>query len=89
MKDRDDDESLISFMDLKTARENIDNEVISGGMIPKVECCIKAVENGTKQVHIIDGRMKHSIILEIFTQEGIGTMFIEGDDNERSSYNGK
>lgn len=87
MKDTDDDRSLISFMDLKTARENIDNEVISGGMIPKVECCIKAVENGTKQVHIIDGRMKHSIILEIFTQEGIGTMFIEGEDNERSSYN--
>ena len=46
-------------------------------MIPKVECCIKAVENGTKQVHIIDGRMKHSMILEMFTQEGIGTMVVK------------
>lgn len=79
MKDTDDEDSLISFMDLKTARENINNKVISGGMIPKVECCIQAVENGTKQVHIIDGGMKHSLILEIFTEEGIGTMFIRGD----------
>lgn len=86
MKDTQDEDSLISFMDLETAKENIENNIISGGMIPKVECCIKAVENGTKQVHIIDGRMKHSIILEIFTGEGIGTMFIKGDNNEKSRF---
>lgn len=82
MKDTNDEDSLISCMDLKTARENLKNNVISGGMIPKVECCIRAVENGTKQVHIIDGRMKHSLILEIFTEEGIGTMVVGGKENE-------
>ena len=82
MRDLDDEETLISLMDLKEARENIEKGVISGGMIPKVECCIKAVEDGTKQVHIIDGRMKHSMLLEIFTDEGIGTMFIKGGNND-------
>lgn len=77
MTDVDDENSLIPFMNLEDAREHIDKDIILGGMIPKVECCIKAVENGTKQVHIIDGRMEHSMILEIFTQEGIGTMFIK------------
>lgn len=81
MKDVEDEDSLISFMDLKTAKKYIADETIGGGMIPKVECCIKAVEGGTKQVHIIDGRMDHSMILEIFTQEGIGTMFVEEDEN--------
>lgn len=82
MKDKNDEDSLISFMDLKTARKHLKNHVILGGMIPKVQCCIKAVENGTKQVHIIDGRMQHSLILEIFTEEGIGTMVIKGEENE-------
>ena len=81
MKDINDEDSLISFMDLVDARQYIDKDIVWGGMIPKVECCIRAVENGTKQVHIIDGRMTHSLILEIFTEEGIGTMFIEGDKN--------
>lgn len=82
MKDVNNPDSIISSMDLKTAKENIKNDVILGGMIPKVECCIKAVENGTKQVHIIDGRIKHGVILEIFTEKGIGTMFVKGDENE-------
>ncbi len=82
MEDIDDENSLIPLMDLKLAKENIENNVIKGGMIPKVECCIKAVENGTKQVHIIDGRMEHSILLEIFTNEGIGTMFIKGGKDD-------
>ena len=82
MADLNDEDTLISLMDLKEARENIENEIISGGMIPKVECCIKAVEGGTKQVHIIDGRMKHSMLLEIFTDQGIGTMFIKGGKDE-------
>ena len=82
MKDTNDEDSLISLMNLADAKENIDKDVIWGGMIPKVECCIKAVENGTKQVHIIDGRMKHSMILEMFTQEGIGTMFIKEENHD-------
>lgn len=85
MKDINDPKSLISMMNLKEAKENIENNIISGGMIPKVECCIEAVETGVKTVHIIDGRIEHSMILEIFTQEGIGTMFIKdgGEGNEQ------
>lgn len=80
MKDVDDPTSLIKQMTIDEAKENIKNGNISGGMIPKVECCISAVEHGVKRVHIIDGRVEHSMLLEIFTQEGIGTMFKENGD---------
>ena len=50
--------------------------VISGGMIPKVECCIEAIRRGVKKVFIIDGRVPHAILMEILTDEGIGTMFV-------------
>ena len=83
MKDINDENSLIHFIDLKVAKDYIEKKIISGGMIPKVECCINAVERGIKQVHIIDGSIQHSMILEIFTKEGIGTMFInEEDEND-------
>lgn len=83
MADVDDYKSLITQMTVAEAQENIDNGIISGGMIPKVECCIAAVESGVKTVHIIDGRVEHSMLLEIFTQEGIGTMFKKnGDDKD-------
>ena len=49
--------------------------VIAGGMIPKVECCIDAIRRGVKRVFIIDGRVPHSILIEVLTDEGIGTMF--------------
>ena len=75
MKDIDDPNSLISYMNIEQAKENIENGIIYGGMIPKVECCISAVEDGVKTVHIIDGNLDHSMLLEIFTQDGIGTMF--------------
>ena len=52
--------------------------VISGGMIPKVECCIDAIHSGVKKVFIIDGRIPHSILIETLTDEGIGTMFVDG-----------
>ena len=52
----------------------IEQGVISGGMIPKIETCVKAIEDGVKSCHIIDGRKKHSLLLEIFTKNGIGTM---------------
>jgi acetylglutamate kinase len=48
-------------------------EVIQGGMIPKVNCCLDALREGVKKTHIIDGRVKHAILLEIFTDEGVGT----------------
>ena len=55
-------------------RRLIKNKTITGGMIPKMECCIKAIEEGTKDVHIIDGRVKHSLLIEVFTNAGSGTM---------------
>ena len=54
------------------------DKVIDGGMIPKVECCINAIQKGVTRAHIIDGRLPHSILLEIFTDEGIGTMIEKG-----------
>lgn len=75
MEDVEKPESLISLMSIEQAKEKIEDGIISGGMIPKVECCIDAVESGVETVHIIDGRVEHSMLLEIFTQDGIGTMF--------------
>ncbi len=75
LTDLKDPSSLISSMNSKTAHQKIHDQSISGGMIPKVECCLSAVENGVEFVHIIDGRVKHSLLLELFTNKGIGTMF--------------
>ena len=55
----------------------IDNKVITGGMIPKIRCCMAALNGGVKKAHIIDGRIKHSLLLEIFTDQGIGTEIIQ------------
>ncbi|HWU38558.1 MAG TPA: acetylglutamate kinase, partial [Candidatus Acidoferrum sp.] len=64
---------LISTMDSKIAGQFIQEGTISGGMIPKVRCCLDALREGVKKTHVIDGRVKHAILLEIFTDEGIGT----------------
>ncbi|MBP1723202.1 MAG: acetylglutamate kinase, partial [Deltaproteobacteria bacterium] len=64
---------LISTMDAKMAGRFIREGTISGGMIPKVKCCLDALQEGVKKTHVIDGRMKHAILLEVFTDEGIGT----------------
>ncbi len=73
-KDVNDEESFISSIEVGEVRELIKQGYIDGGMIPKMECCIKAIEEGTKDVHIIDGRVKHSLLIEIFTNAGNGTM---------------
>lgn len=69
-------ESLISELFVRQVDELIAGGVISGGMIPKVECCVRAVNGGVKSTHILDGRIQHSILLEIFTDRGIGTMVV-------------
>ena len=68
--------SLISQLRMDEAKEYIRSGVIDGGMIPKVEACLRALEAGAHKAHIIDGRLAHSIILEIFTSRGIGTMVL-------------
>ncbi|MCD6526642.1 MAG: acetylglutamate kinase [Desulfuromonas sp.] len=64
---------LISTIDIDEVAGLIDDETISGGMIPKVNCCVDAVKEGVRKTHIIDGRMEHACLLEIFTDQGIGT----------------
>jgi len=78
MMDKDDPASLISCLTVSEARVLQDKGVISGGMIPKVECCIEAIREGVKNVTIMDGRVSHSILMELLTDEGAGTM-VTGD----------
>ena len=74
LKDVHDPSSILSFIKAGDVQALKDDGTISGGMIPKVDCCIEAVEKGVSNVHILDGRVEHCLILEIFTPEGIGTM---------------
>ena len=76
MRDKDDPDSLIPRITVSEARNLFETGIISGGMIPKVECCIEAIERGVKRVFIIDGRVPHSILIETLTNEGAGTMVI-------------
>ena len=69
-----DESTLISELKVNDIPNLINDKVISGGMIPKIDCCVKAVTGGVKRTHIIDGRVPHSLLLEIFSHEGIGTM---------------
>lgn len=78
LKDKDDPSSLMSKIYVSDAPMLIHDGTISGGMIPKTECCTEAIRRGVKKVFIIDGRVPHSILIEIFTDEGMGTMFVSG-----------
>lgn len=75
LRDMNDPSSLISHIEIEEAKSLMEEGVISGGMIPKVECCIDAINWGVRKVFIIDGRVEHSILIETLTDEGIGTMF--------------
>ena len=77
LRDPDDPDSLIQKIKVDEVPGLIEKGIISGGMIPKIETCVKAIENGVKSCHIIDGRKKHSLLLEIFTTDGIGTMIFK------------
>lgn len=76
-KDFEDKDSFISTLTVEEAREYIKTGIISGGMIPKIEACLKSLDTGTNKVHIIDGRQPHSIILELLTSTGIGTQVVK------------
>ena len=75
--DPEDKSTLISEMDLAQAREFIDNGVVGGGMLPKLNNCIDAIENGVARVHILDGRVHNCLLLEFFTEKGIGTAILK------------
>ena len=81
-RDKDDPSTLISEITVSEAKELIGTGYIGGGMLPKLGNCIDAVENGVSRVHILDGRIPHFLLLEIFTNKGIGTAII-GDEESR------
>jgi acetylglutamate kinase len=73
LKDKDDPTTLIPTISVKQAKSLLDDGTISGGMIPKIKCCIDAISHGVKNVTIMDGRIPHSILMELLTNEGAGT----------------
>lgn len=81
-KDKDDPDSLISELTVEEAKDLIGDGYIGGGMLPKLNNCIEAIEQGVSRVHILDGRIAHCLLLEIFTNKGIGTAII-GDKDTR------
>ena len=76
LRDKDDPGSLIRQLSVQEAKHLFDQKVIAGGMIPKVECCITALKRGVRKAIIMDGRIPHSILMELLTDEGAGTMFV-------------
>lgn len=77
--DPSDPSTLIRKVDLVQAQRLVDDGIITGGMIPKVACCMDAIKAGVKKVFVIDGRIPHAILVETLTDEGIGTMFVKED----------
>ena len=78
LMDKDDPSTLIPQITVSEAEKLYENKVISGGMIPKVDCCIEALNHGVNNVIIMDGRIPHSILMELLTDEGAGTMVTKG-----------
>lgn len=76
LRDKDDENTLISVVNVSEVQALKNQGVICGGMIPKIDCCVEAVRRGVHRAHIIDGRIPHSILMEMLTDEGIGTMFL-------------
>ena len=75
-RDKNDPDSLIHSLDAREARELIRSGAIEAGMIPKVEACLETLERGVRKIHIIDGRVRHSLLLEVYTSKGVGTEIV-------------
>lgn len=82
-KDFNDKESLISEMTVEEAQNFVDSGMLGGGMLPKLQNCINAMKNGVSRVHIMDGRIPHCLLLEVFTDKGIGTAIFNSEEDER------
>ena len=74
-----DPSTLLTQLDIKKVRDLIAQGIVSGGMIPKVNCCVRSLAQGVKAAHILDGRIPHALLLEIFTDEGIGSMIVASE----------
>ena len=80
LRDPKDEETLIHVVHVDDVAKLTDEGVISGGMIPKMQCCVDAIHGGVERVHILDGRIPHSILIELLSDRGIGTMMMRDDD---------
>lgn len=76
LQDKEDESTLIPVVKASEVPSLVKQGIISGGMIPKIDCCVEAVRRGVDRAFIIDGRVKHSVLIELFSNEGIGTMFV-------------
>jgi acetylglutamate kinase len=76
LRDYKDPSTLITKLDIQQARELIKEGVVAGGMIPKVTCCVRSLAQGVRAAHIIDGRLPHALLLEVFSDMGIGSMIV-------------
>ncbi len=79
LEDYKDPNTLLTKLDIKQARDLIAQGIVAGGMIPKVNCCVRSLAQGVRAAHIIDGRIPHAILLEIFTDRGIGSMIVASE----------
>lgn len=79
LEDYKDPSTLIARLDIQQARKLIETGVVAGGMIPKVNCCVRSLAQGVRAAHIIDGRIPHALLLEIFTDAGIGSMIVASE----------
>ena len=86
LRDKDDPASLIPVIRTAEAHALITSGIICGGMLPKVTCCMDAIRWGVHRVFIIDGRVPHAILIEMLTNEGIGTMFVAGQGGNANEY---
>jgi len=82
LRDKDDENTLIPLVYASEASKLVEEGIISGGMIPKIECCIDALSEGVEKVFILDGRVPHSIIMELLTDAGLGTMFVKKENSD-------
>jgi acetylglutamate kinase len=78
-RDKNDPESLIHSLTAEEANEMIASGAVDSGMIPKVQACLETLERGVRKVHIIDGRLRHSLLLEVYTSKGVGTQIVRGE----------
>lgn len=83
LQDRKDSSTLLTKLDIQQARELISQGIVAGGMIPKVNCCVRSLAQGVRAAHIIDGRFPHALLLEIFTDKGIGSMLVASNSRVR------
>jgi len=83
LRDYHDPSTLVAKLDIQEARGLIEDKVVSGGMIPKVNCCVRSLAQGVHAAHIIDGRIPHALLLEIFTDAGIGSMIVASASSSR------